>query len=260
MTSRLLHPSSFILFFLLFFVFFTGQAHAQATDTLTVANRLYEHGNYAESSRLYQELVTQGYSDPALFHNLGNAYMQQDEIGRAIVNYKRVLRIDPRNADSRANLAQAESSVVSQFPTAENQSITDLLLTTTDYATRTQISSFALGLWLLWGAVYLLYRRVWHTGFMRLSLLLLTTGVIISAAVFFTITWADRTQPEAIIVVPQADVYAEANNADRVLFALYDGTAVHITDHAADWTNITLAGSDLSGWVASNALEEVVVD
>jgi tetratricopeptide (TPR) repeat protein len=84
-------------------------------DTMAMAHQLYESGQYAKAAEAYQQLVDQGYSDAALFYNLGNAYFKQGDIGRAILNYRRAERLHPRDPDTRANLELARSLAVDQI-------------------------------------------------------------------------------------------------------------------------------------------------
>ena len=54
-------------------------------------------------------MVDSGVRNSRLYFNLANAYLQSGETGRAVANYRRSLKLDPTNRDSRTNLAHAES-------------------------------------------------------------------------------------------------------------------------------------------------------
>ncbi|MDE7450709.1 MAG: tetratricopeptide repeat protein, partial [Alistipes sp.] len=73
------------------------------------ANAAYLDGNYYEATKAYEQLVARGYGSAKLFYNLANSYFKQERIGRAILFYRRALRLDPGNADARYNLTVAEA-------------------------------------------------------------------------------------------------------------------------------------------------------
>ena len=82
-----------------------------AGDAMSIANQLYEAGQYAQAAQAYQQLVNQGYGDGALFYNLGNAHFKQGDYGRAILNYRRAQQLAPRDPDIETNLALARAQV-----------------------------------------------------------------------------------------------------------------------------------------------------
>ena len=88
-------------------VLVAGDASAQessATGLMAKANERYERGGYAEATQQYEALIDRGYSDAALYFNLGNAYLESGDLGRAILNYLRARRLSPRDTDIRDNL------------------------------------------------------------------------------------------------------------------------------------------------------------
>jgi tetratricopeptide (TPR) repeat protein len=72
---------------------------------------------FAESVRKYQLLVDAEIEESRLFVNLGNALLQSGELGRAIANYHRALRIEPSNRQAQLNLRFAESKAREQQAT-----------------------------------------------------------------------------------------------------------------------------------------------
>jgi hypothetical protein len=104
-----LFPRNFIsrLFCLLTFSFllFPFLLPADGTDAeLDAANRAYTAGNYDESARLFQQIVTmRGYSAPLCF-DLANAEAKAGHVGAAILNYERARYLAPGDADIDHNL------------------------------------------------------------------------------------------------------------------------------------------------------------
>jgi tetratricopeptide (TPR) repeat protein len=73
------------------------------------ANGLYGQERYAEAAAEYEQVLAAGNESGHLYFNLGNAYMKANDIGHAILNYERALRLIPRDADLHANLTFARS-------------------------------------------------------------------------------------------------------------------------------------------------------
>jgi len=63
----------------------------------------YNKGEYRQAVEGFESLATQGIS-PTLLYNLGNSYAQAGQVGRAILNYERALRLAPGDSDIRGNL------------------------------------------------------------------------------------------------------------------------------------------------------------
>lgn len=73
-------------------------------ELLAKANAALEGKNTGEAIRLYNALLEQGFESVALYYNLGNAYFEKGDLGRAVLNYERALKIAPRDKDVLHNL------------------------------------------------------------------------------------------------------------------------------------------------------------
>ena len=107
------------------FASLTGGAMAQepsGPEMMAVANQRFERGEFAEAAQQYEALIGLGYQDAAVYYNLGNAYMEDGDLGRAILNYLRAEELSPRDPDIMANLALARSRTVDQLQ-AEGDSL-----------------------------------------------------------------------------------------------------------------------------------------
>ena len=111
-----------ILLFLLFLSLLptlTAQ-DAAITATLDRAQQAMAASDYASAVLAYEELTAAGYASTALYLNLGNAYLRQNDLGRAILAYERGLRLDPGAGDLRHNLDLAyrqQQDAVQSTPT-----------------------------------------------------------------------------------------------------------------------------------------------
>jgi tetratricopeptide (TPR) repeat protein len=77
---------------------------AEVYGRFSTGNKYYENGQFAKALSEYHALIEGGIQDPVLFYNAGNAYVQLEQPGEAVVMYERALRLDPRFAAARKNL------------------------------------------------------------------------------------------------------------------------------------------------------------
>ncbi len=67
------------------------------------ANQEYAQGHFKEAIAGYETLVRSGPLSANLFYDLGNAYFRTGDFGRAILNYKRALALEPHHPEAAAN-------------------------------------------------------------------------------------------------------------------------------------------------------------
>ena len=73
------------------------------------ANTAYVNADYPAATEGYERLLGEGYESAQLYLNLGNAYFKRGMNGRAILNYRKALRLAPGDEDIRYNLSIAEA-------------------------------------------------------------------------------------------------------------------------------------------------------
>jgi tetratricopeptide (TPR) repeat protein len=253
------HITHYVLCIVLFVLLLlsTAVSAQTATDltTLEVANRLYENGRYAEAAQTYEQLVAGGVQDSTVFYNLGNAYYQQGDMGRAILNYERAQRLTPRDDDVQTNLALAREKIVDQYG-EDDALLNQLTVWARSWLTLNEMAVAALGLWLLLGGFILLYRRKNST---------LVKGLVGVTAVLFlgglfslgTRLYVESNRPVAIVVVAETAVTSGPGEQYPTQFTLHSGASVAILDQRLNWTRITLPGDQLQGWVAAGAVTAV---
>lgn len=83
---------------------FTSLAHADVPPAFREAAVLYDQGQFDQAVARYESLFATGMRSANLYFNLGNAHFKAGRLGRAILNYERAHRIDPRDRDISGNL------------------------------------------------------------------------------------------------------------------------------------------------------------
>ncbi len=68
-------------------------------------NDFYAAGKFAEAAKAYETQVGHGDYSANLFYNLANADFRLGQRGKAILNYRRALLLDPSHAEAGSNLS-----------------------------------------------------------------------------------------------------------------------------------------------------------
>ena len=66
-------------------------------DHLEAAESFYQNGNYEDAIGEYEVLILDGFINPYVYYNLSDAYYKNNEIGKAVLNLERALKLTPRN-------------------------------------------------------------------------------------------------------------------------------------------------------------------
>ena len=68
------------------------------------ANKLYEDGDFEAARALYEQIVRSGDFSADLFYNLGNTNFRLGDVGKAALNFRRAIELQPNHAEAKANL------------------------------------------------------------------------------------------------------------------------------------------------------------
>ena len=222
-------------------------------------NRSYEQKDYTTAIKIYEDLLNKEYYNASVYYNLGNAYFRANQLGKAILNYERALRIDPTDKETKENLEFAESktqdkivpipkfflkrwynSILSWFSPNGWRVATILLLA---------IALASLVLMRL-GKDYSL--RKW--GFIGLIILGMFTIFSFSNASIATHRIA--AQKEAIVMPTMISIKSSPDIDGMEKFILHEGTKVSIEEELNGWLQISIADGN-KGWVMPNEIERI---
>jgi len=223
------------------------------------ANTFYVNGDYRSAAETYEAILGRGRHSAKLYYNLGNACFKSGETGRAILFYRRALRLAPGSDDIRYNLSVAEESTKDSI-----ESVPEFFLATWMRTLRnimstqawTGVSLVALVAMLSLAMLYLLASRLSlrKTGFYgMLAALLLFVAATVSAASGRREA-LDRS--EAVVMGSSVPVKSSPDKAATDLFVLHEGTVLRITDRLDDWCEIVIADGK-KGWIRSQQIEIV---
>lgn len=264
MTNSILHRSVATLLLML------AMAFPSVAQTLAAqADSAYTADDYAKAIELYNRAAAEDGTSSALFYNLGNAYYRNGELGKAILNYHRALRLDPRNADALANLEFVNSKIIDK--PVDNDSLTDKIservvqLMTADAWAYTTATLFLLFMLCTAGYIFISSVGLRKASFFMALIFLFATifGVVASVSA------ADRQLDNSDAVILSESVQLSTSprhpkDKSEEALLLHEGTCVHIIDSlrvqgVSDnplWYEVTV-NKEHRAWINSADVERI---
>lgn len=221
-------------------------AAAPAESPFDLANRLYEQGKFAEAAKIYSKQLDAGVASPALYFNLGNALYKSAQMGQAIVAYRRVEQLTPRDPDLRANLQFARNQV--QGPTLKPSRVELWIgrLTLNEWTI-----VFCIGLWLLLLLLVVIQLRPAYKPILR-TFVKLTGGTVIFFAACLGTALSLSASETAVVIVRDAAVRNGILEESAIAFTAQPGAELAIRDRKNGWVQVQ-AGARV-GWIKNDQI------
>lgn len=89
-----------------------------------LGDALYKQEKFEESAQLFNDLSDQKVNDKdkaKIYHNLGNTLFKQQKFGESVEAYKNSLRCNPKDMETKYNLAQAQRMLLQQQQQQQQQ-------------------------------------------------------------------------------------------------------------------------------------------
>jgi tetratricopeptide (TPR) repeat protein len=234
----------------------------QANDAFAKANQVAD--DTAQAQTLYQKAIA-GYEriieageihNAKLYYNLANSYLLTDDLGRAILNYRRAERLNNSNPDIHKNLNYARSKRIDQFPvTAQKKILERLFFWHYDFSmnTRFLIGGIAFAVFCIW-----LLLRIWVVRWTAvvpvcsvtiLVSLAMTVSVAIEQYVFSTHRSGVITS--ASVIARQGD---GENYPQSFTEPLHAGVEFDVIEQRPSWFHIELPNGQ-DAWIPAQSAD-----
>ncbi len=218
----------------------------------------YESGNFAAAVTAYEALITVEGSTAARHTNLGSAYYQQGDLGRALLNYLRAYRLAPRDPAVSFGVSLVRAVRV-DVQTEPHALLDNLAVFTEGVLTLGELSALTLAVWTLsfaLGAGWLLRRAL---GRLR-GLLIVVTGL----SLLLLLLWGGRLvvdthRPAAVVTAFEATAHSGPGDEYPTLFTLYAAAEVRVTGESEAWLRVALPDGRM-GWLPVESVTRVTPD
>ncbi len=223
------------------------------------ANTAYTKGQYTKAIEQYEAILSSGNFSTEVYYNLGNAYWKNKQLGKAVLNFERVLKVAPSDADAAYNLAIVQEQLVDDLDVIGTfflkkwwqsfyktfSSLTWSILTLLTICA----SVGGLILWLLGTE-----RNAKKKGFIG-GLLLLGLSIIFFFAARSQGSFEANSQ-QAIVLETAIDLKNGPDPQSTKLISIHEGLKVHLLDKIGDWYKVKLSNGE-QGWLPITAVEEI---
>lgn len=229
----------------------TVAAAANHAEKWEEANRLYAEKEYRAAVALYENILANEGFSAELHYNLGNAYYRINEIGLAILNYERALRLKPMYADARHNLEFVNQKVIDNLEPANPfflKKWTDMLLKLMSpngwFMLSVPFFIIALISFLIFffGRTRMMRKTGFYFGAALLIVSIMTLG-------FSAIRMNGlKNHNEGVIMTGAVVIKGSPDRSGTDLFQLHEGTKVTIIGSLGEWYEIKLSNGNV-GWI-----------
>jgi tetratricopeptide (TPR) repeat protein len=221
------------------------------------ANALYEHQGYDSAAYYYERILSSGFTNSAVYFNLGNAYYRLKKVGPALLAYERALRLSPNDPDIQANVKFTNSAIIDHIPAPEKSFFDAVLLRlhtllplgvqlwTLFFLLLSLSVMFAAGLYVSPNV------RLWLI-YLASLVVLVTAGLGASAGI--KIYNSERVE-YAIVLSTSLDAKNEPNGS-KVIFTVHEGAKFRVHKTINDWSFVSLP-TGLSGWVQNSSIGKI---
>ena len=211
------------------------------------ASRAFADGYYQAAIDAYQMLSTRAPASAELFYNLGNASFLAGDMGSAVLNYRRCLRLSAHDADARGNLAIAMATAGAGTYAADGRDEWITFFTSWGWM-MVAVLSAAAGVILL--GVWILVKRARSiSGGMTL-----TAGAVLAVALYGAAQADRQFSQEAVVMHRETARLAPAETA-LASFECAAGATVRVLERSGTWARVQLKGD--RGWLPAPALATV---
>lgn len=222
------------------------------------AEELYAAKEYAAAADAYAEMFQYGES-AALYYNYANALYKSNQLGLAILNYERALRLDPMNEDIKFNLEFVNKMKTDKIESLERFFMSEWfeslgrLLTSNQWAYASIIGFIAMLLLVL---LYLFGKQVWMRKLSFFSSLFLLFFSIFAMVYAFQVKGHIENNPEAIVLAGTVSVKSSPDDSGTEVFVIHEGTKVNVLSTLSSWSEVRLADGNI-GWLQSSTIEKI---
>lgn len=229
-----------------------GLALAQEDSIIEAASAAYESGDYETASRDFETALASGEKSFGLYFNLAMSQRKEGQAGKAVLNLRRAILLEPRNVDARVALSDLERSKGIPMPASDWKA---------KFAEHLPLLPFLVcGFLVFWAGAFLgLFGAFQSRGYGRL-----VVGVVMAAAGAAIFSAAYVSDPrfalrESAIVTSSEGVTLLKSPAERseAVAKLPSGSMVRIVRTNGEWSYAKLPDGK-SGWLLANGLTRLV--
>jgi len=225
---------------------------ANSTEELQQAKRLYEKAILGFERIIDQEQI----KNAKLYHNLANAYFLHGQLGKAILNYRRAVKIDGSDENIKKNLAFARSQRIDKVAVkTEKRVLQTLFFWHYDFSIKTKFLLTCI----FFGIVCLcITTTIWFGRIGPLTAAMAICGIL-TICFLASVIVESRSQTSTICgVITAKEVIARQGDGQNYPPSfkepLHEGTEFDLLENRPGWFHIKLS-DDSDSWIPNDSAE-----
>ena len=215
------------------------------------ANKYYQNGDYEDAIGEYETLLLDGFINPYVYYNLSVAYYRNNEIGRAVLNLERALKLMPRNKNSQKN-KELLSELVQEPPKNIAEKFLYEIVKPFSLNEIISITLISFIILLLIISLYLFKLKNKLIPFLVLVIIL----NIFSFSLLY-LKFYDEVVLNKYIAIRPLPVRNKPSKDDDISFEINEGRQIIVLSEIGRWVNVKLSADGLTGWVDKNFIEKI---
>lgn len=245
-----------LLFSFLPILAFIQSAQVDVHALADQAAAAYEAGDYANAINLYRALLDSGVHDSRIYFNLGNAYFQSNNLGLALLNYRRAQQLSPRDSEIHQYLNMVRSRRI-DIQGDELFWLDGLATISIAVLAYQELSWIVLALWSVFFACLIAWipAHHWRTT-LRPALIGISMLLVITLGLWIARGYAESNRPAAVVIENTVTVMSGPGQDYLELYTLYGAAEMRLLETRGDWLRFTLP-DQRQGWIPQAAVEKV---
>jgi hypothetical protein len=232
-----------ILIFIIYLNFGICFAKNMHQTQLENAEELFKKGDFQKTIEIYESLIKiEKIKDPYVYYNLSNAYYRAGNIGKAILNIEKALKLAPRDKDIKENAqflhleAGQKREQAIQYVFLKHFSLNEITIALSIFIILFLLS---LSLFILKGN-----KSTNRTVMFLLFLLIVCLPI-------FVLKGCDEFSTKKAVVLSPSVVRSGPGESNPDIFRIPEGKIVNIISESDNWLSINtkLKNENVSGWV-----------
>jgi len=228
-------------------------------ESMQKAGDNYRNGQFDQAIEIYVRLMNEGYEGTTLYFNLANSYYRIGQLGQAILNYERALRLSPSDEDVKHNLAFANLSTVDRIqplPTFFLFEWWESILASLTVNGWTYLVYIFFILLIVLIVIYFFAK----TTFQQKLILFSGLGMLAIFVMLFSLLIVkinrEENVIEGVIIGQSITVKTSPDIKSTDIFVIHEGLKVNLEDKLDNWVKIRLADGKV-GWIENNTVEKI---
>lgn len=223
------------------------------------AGEYYRNGEFDNAIKTYEELKSNGYEGTSLYFNLANSYYRIGQLGYAVLNYERALKLSPSDEDVKHNLAFANLSTVDRIqplPTFFLFEWWESILTSLTVNGWTYLVYIFFILLIILIVIYFFAKTTFQEKLILFSGLGMLAIFLMLISLLIVKINREENVIEGVIIEQSITVKTSPDIKSTDAFVIHEGLKVNLEDKLDNWVKIRLADGKV-GWIDNNAVEKI---